>query len=156
MELVVKVKPQVIRPSLKQVDQLREEDPEAYRESFTQLTLLERMELVNRIQKVCEQEFGEDGRDIIGNGMSATTFVANLPGPIERSRGAFNSQLERRRTELPRDYVRTDTQDELWRVSERLAALSDVDFGEFLHRQKLAVEPILTAYRYRQFGLSGN
>ena len=149
MELVVKVKPELIRPELKRLGELREEDPQAYRESFFQLTLLERMELVDRIQKVCEREFGEDRRDIIGNGMSATTFVSNLPGAVDSSRGAFNSQVERRIADLPRDYVRTDTEDELWRVSERLAALSDVDFGVFLHRQKLAVEPILTAYRSR-------
>jgi predicted RND superfamily exporter protein len=149
MELVVKVKPEVIRPSLQRIGELKEEDPQAYRDSFFQLTLLERMELVDRIQKVCEREFGEDGRDIIGNGMSANTFIATLPEAADSSRGTFNSQLERRRTELPSDYVRTDTEDELWRVSERLAALSDVDFGEFLHRQKLAVEPILTAYRFR-------
>ncbi|MBP86440.1 MAG: hypothetical protein CMJ64_06965 [Planctomycetaceae bacterium] len=149
MELVVQVKPELIRPSLDDIGKLKEGDPQAYRESFFQLTLLERMELIDRIQEVCEQEFGEEGRDIIGNLMSATTFVASLPGATDSARGPFNSQLERRRDDLPSDYVRTDTEDELWRVSERLAALNDVDFGEFLHRQKLAIEPILTAYRFR-------
>jgi hypothetical protein len=151
MELVVSVKPELIRPSLQQLKAMSEKNPQAYDESFFQLTLLERMQLVDRIQKVCEQEFGESGQDVIGKGMSAATFVADLPAATTDSstRGAFNSQLERQLENLPTDYVRTDTRNELWRISERLGALNDVDYGEFVHEQKVAVEPVLTAYRYR-------
>lgn len=150
MELVVQVDPSLFRPSLIEISELEESDLQAYRESFAQLNLLQRMELVQRIQKVCEQEFGEAGQDVIGNGMSVATFIGNLPAVNDSSREVFNTKLERRRSELPTDYVRTDTENELWRVSERLGALNDTDYGEFLHRQKLAVEPILTAYRFRQ------
>lgn len=150
MELVVSVKPELIRPPLQQLKAMSEKNPQAYEESFFQLTALERMQLVDRIQKVCEQEFGESGQDVIGKGMSAATFVSDLPASTDSStRGAFNSQLERQLEKLPTDYVRTDTRNELWRISERLGALNDVDYGEFVHEQKVAVEPVLNAYRFR-------
>ncbi len=149
MELVVTVKPEMVRPPLAELARLKDKNPEAYQKASFQLSLLERMELVDRIQKVCEREFGDAGHQVIGKGMSAATFIAALPGPEDSSRGAFNSQLERQIQELPTDYVRTDKRDELWRISERLGALNDVDYGQFIHEQKLAVEPILTAYRFR-------
>ena len=65
-------------------------------------------------------------------------------------RGPFNNELERQHDQLPSDYVRTDTRNELWRISERLGALNDVDYGVFIHEQKVAVEPVLTAYRFRE------
>ena len=150
MELVVRVKPEMIRPSLQELKAISEKNPKAYQESLFQLTVLERMQLVDRIQKVCEHEFGELGQDTIGNGMSAATFVSDLPAAKDSTaRGAFNTQLERQLASLPTDYVRFDTRNELWRISERLGALNDVDYGEFIHEQKVAVEPVLTAYRFR-------
>lgn len=150
MELVVSIKPELIRPSLEQLKAMSEKNPKAYDEATFQLTVLERMQLVDRIQKVCEREFGEVGRDVIGKGMSAATFVSDLPGVTDfQTRGAFNSQLERQLENLPTDYVRTDTRNELWRISERLGALNDVDYGLFVHEQKVAVEPVLNAYRFR-------
>jgi len=150
MELVVSVKPEVIRPSLEKLKAISEKTPKAYDEASFQLTVLERMQLVDRIQKVCEREFGESGRDVIGKGMSAATFVSDLPAVTDFStRGAFNSQLERQFGALPTDYVRTDTRNELWRISERLGALNDVDYGVFVHEQKVAVEPVITAYQFR-------
>lgn len=149
MELVVKIKPEMVRPAMDDLIALQEKDPEAYKESAFQLNAVERIQLVDRIQKVCEQEFGEAGQDKIGKGMSAATFIADLPGIKDSSaRGAFNRQIERQLSELPSDYVRTDTRDELWRISERLGALNDVDYGIFVNEQKVAVEPILTAYRF--------
>jgi predicted RND superfamily exporter protein len=154
MELVVKVKPEIIRPTIAELRDLKAEDPAAYeqtsRESTFQLSVLERMELIDRIQTVCEEVFGEEGQDIIGKSMSAVTYVADLPPPDEGTlRGAFNDQLEERLSELPSDYVRTDTEDELWRISERLGAFNRRDYGVFVHEQKLAVEPVLAAYRNR-------
>ncbi len=55
----VSVKPEVIRPSLQQLKAMADKNPRAFDEAAFQLTVLERMQLVNRIQKVCEREFGE-------------------------------------------------------------------------------------------------
>ena len=38
---------------------------------------------------------------------------------------------------------------EMWRISLRLAALNDVDYGDFVNSLKLVVEPIMKAYEYR-------
>ena len=38
---------------------------------------------------------------------------------------------------------------ELWRVSARVGALADIDYGEFVHELRSAVEPVLDAYRTR-------
>ncbi|MBC8351562.1 MAG: MMPL family transporter [Planctomycetes bacterium] len=155
MELVVRMKPELLRPPLQELIALSQKSPKAYEEAMStsqfQLTLLERMQLVHRIQEVCEYEFGEAGQDKIGRCMSAATFVSDLPAADagKTTRGTFNTQLERQREGLPTDYVRTDTRNELWRISERLGALNDVDYGVFIHEQKVAVEPVLTAYRFR-------
>jgi hypothetical protein len=42
----------------------------------TQLSLLERAEAVARIQTVMQDEFGYRGQNIVGRGMSASTFCA--------------------------------------------------------------------------------
>jgi predicted RND superfamily exporter protein len=152
MELVVSFKPEMVGPSLDELKSMPETTPQEMEESLVQLTALQRLQLVERIQKVCEREFGEAGQDTIGNGMSAATFIADLPGASESytMRVAFNRQLERQLASLPTDYVRTDTPNELWRISERLGALNDVDYGVFVHEQKVAVEPVLAAYRCRE------
>jgi hypothetical protein len=38
---------------------------------------------------------------------------------------------------------------EMWRVSLRLAALADINYGDFVSDLKKVVEPIMSAYRYR-------
>ena len=38
---------------------------------------------------------------------------------------------------------------EMWRISLQLAALNDVDYGEFVTNLKVVVEPIMKAYEYR-------
>ncbi len=120
-------------------------------------SFLERAEIVARVQSRVEQEFGDDGQRILGRGMSAATFMPELPGPQGSSawydeRRLFSSLLERSRDELyESDYLRVDqgNQRELWRVSLRLGALNDVDYGEFVGDLKMVVEPILSAYRIR-------
>ncbi len=38
---------------------------------------------------------------------------------------------------------------EMWRISLRLAALNDIDYGDFVNNLKVVVEPIMKAYEYR-------
>lgn len=42
-----------------------------------------------------------------------------------------------------------DSQRELWRASARVAALDDIDYGEFVRDLRNTVEPVLDAYRAR-------
>jgi len=157
MELVVRVRPEMLKPT---IDELEVADAGTGKEAIFQLNMLERMELAARVQYWVEQVFGEEGQDIVGRGISAATFAPELPKPAAPSlfnaRMAFNTELEQNRNRiLTADYLREDQQrehlgSELWRISLRLGALNDVDYGDFVHRQKLVVEPLLTAYRYRE------
>ena len=127
-------------------------------------SLLERVEMAYHIQKIVEREFGEAGRDKVGRGLSAATFtyqptgVSSSESLFDREahyRRVLNLRLQERYTELlDTDYLRQDTLeghegDELWRVSLRLGALNDVDYGQFVHELEDVVEPVLRAYRYR-------
>jgi predicted RND superfamily exporter protein len=116
------------------------------------MTFLERMELVKRIQDEMV------GVHDIGCTMSATTFAPSLK--VERSgplisktvkRNALNKKLEDHRDEyLASDFL--DVEDdgtELWRISARVGALNDVDYGEFKNEIRDRVEPILKSERER-------
>ncbi len=135
-------------------------------------SMLERIELSRRVRQQLERHFGPDGMGIVGSGMSMDVFA-----PLYRiqsnddfiKRTSYNSQLVRnRKTMLEQEYMaemgysnfdradrEADLADaeragrELWRVSIRLAALNNVDYGQFVNDLKAVVEPVLTAYRYR-------
>lgn len=161
MELVLRVSPEMMRstvPAEEGGDQPAEKSDEEQR---FQLDFLERMEATARIQQVVEREFGESGQDIVGRGMSVPTFAPELPPPGFSTirnpvRWATSRQLEEHRGEfLASDYLRVDRQEEhqgseLWRVSLRLAALQEIDYGRFVGELKRVVEPVLHAYRYRE------
>jgi hypothetical protein len=68
----------------------------------------------------------------------------------------FQSQmLQKARPELlESDYLAIETAGEaagaeLWRISLRLGALNDVDYGEFVKTLRGVVEPVVTSYRVR-------
>lgn len=115
------------------------------------LTFLERMELTERVQ--------ENMRDIpdIGSTMSAVTFAPSLKikrkGPLiskSMARNALNTKLEQHREEyVEGDFLDTDGDFDLWRISARVGALNDVDYGEFKNDIAARVEPILRAERER-------
>lgn len=154
MEIVVKVAPSSMRKPVSEQTGEQPADPdEAYRLSF-----LERMEIVDRVQKVVEQEFGASGQGITGRSLSAVTFSPPMPQAKGDNftfarRGATNARLEAHRSEfLGSEYLRTDKEDlsELWRISVRVGALQDVDYGTFINELKCAVEPVLAAQRERE------
>ncbi|MDP7018775.1 MAG: MMPL family transporter [Pirellulaceae bacterium] len=128
-----------------------------------QYSLLERLEITDRIQRIVESHFGPAGADTVGRGVSAATFF-KLPPPTAQStilnrrsqtRRVTNTRLVKNYDQLLQmDYLRRDksaeTRDsELWRISLRIGALNGVDYGEFVHDLKYVVEPVLTAHRYR-------
>ena len=90
--------------------------------------------------------------------MSADTFLPPLPAPTNGYnpiRTKFNRELVDATDELRRnDYLRIEKTSpyegsELWRISLRVAALSDVDYGRFISTLREAVEPVLRAYDTR-------
>jgi predicted RND superfamily exporter protein len=161
MELIVRVKPEMLEPS---IAELAAADESEYDDAF-KLNFLERMELAHRVQSAVEAVFGPAGKNVVGLGLSAATFAPDLPAPapttlLNPTRMGFRAKLEENRDEfLASDYLRIEPtangDNELWRVSLRVGALNDVNYGEFLHDQKLVVEPILAAYRHREAVLRG-
>lgn len=116
------------------------------------LTMYERMQLARRLERRIER-LGD-----VSRAMSAATF-----GPAEaeaanwserRSREYTTSNaLEQNRGAL-KEFMRYELSDsdrprELWRVSAKVAALADIDYGEFVGELREAVEPVLEAYHQR-------
>ena len=130
-------------------------------------SMLERVELSRRIRQKLERYFGPDGMGIVGSGTSMDVFTplyqieSQIPSSI---RILFSKELWRSRKDmLEQDYYaisgvpkdRTKEVDpsingaEIWRVSIRLAALNNVDYGQFVNDLKSVVEPIMTGYAAR-------
>jgi predicted RND superfamily exporter protein len=114
------------------------------------MTFLERMQLIRRVQDAMQ-----DIPDI-GSTMSATTFAPSLDvkrrGVIGKSTvaTALNRKLEDHRQEyIEGDFLDHEADGELWRISARVGALNDVDYGEFKDDIRARVEPVLQAERQR-------
>ncbi|MFN6401242.1 MAG: efflux RND transporter permease subunit [Planctomycetota bacterium] len=117
------------------------------------LSFLERMETTLRVQEAIQKRFGEGALGWVGRSLSAATFAPSLPTNgsstkkmIERS--VYNSTLESKREDFMKSgflRVDTDTGNELWRISLRVAAFEGVDYGQFVHELHDVVEPVLQA-----------
>lgn len=140
MEVVVKIPQQHTREP---------NDPLFGAEGEYRLTFLDRMEMVDRIKRQIE------ALPEVGRALSTATFAPELDYKSLESfytRKAFDTQLQEHRGEfLEQDYLRVDTGDgaDLFRISARVAALSDVDYGAFVQELRDAVNPVLNAYDQR-------
>ena len=118
-----------------------------------QLPFIDRMEMATRVQQVIEQEFGPQGRGIVGNSTSAASFVRPLPGIKKGSvRSMTSSRLEAHKADfLHSDFLRIEqaTGAELWRISLRIPATQGTDYGAFNEQLKEAIEPVMLAQRER-------
>ncbi|MHB8900327.1 MAG: efflux RND transporter permease subunit, partial [Thermoguttaceae bacterium] len=107
------------------------------------MDLLDQVRLVEKVRRTV------GAMPQVGSTLAATTFARNLParpGVIERR--AWITLLDRHREDL-RDYLHTEETEELWRVSARVGALTDLDYGEFINDIRRQVEPVLDQYRDR-------
>ena len=123
------------------------------------LNVLERVEAVGRIDTVARRTLGEGGIEVIGTTISAVTFLPPLPEPsagYSLVRARYQDELQ---ASLPRlketDCYRVERGgprdgSELWRISFRVGALSNVDYGQFVGDLRLTVSPVLNAYRARE------
>ncbi|MFO0898518.1 MAG: MMPL family transporter [Pirellulales bacterium] len=134
------------------------------------LTLLERLEMVEHVQRRVAK------LDNVGSALSAVTFAPNLEDPgrdaaTDRAgalgallggrrtvRSTLNKKLEEHYDLLKSgDFLRVSDgkglwpkDEELWRVTARVEALGDVDYGHFVRDIGQCVEPVLAVYRERQ------
>lgn len=114
------------------------------------MTFLERMELIDRIQKRML-----DIKDI-GNTMSAVTFAPTLEVKAKLAtlrasmRKVKSDHLEEAKQQfVDSDFLKIENGIELWRISARVDALNDVDYGEFKNEIRDRVEPVIKAERKR-------
>jgi uncharacterized protein len=127
------------------------------------LNLLQRAEAVDRIDTAVQRTLGDAGTGVVGQTMSAATFLPPLPDPshgYSPVRARFETQLTASIGELAKsDFYRVEQQgpfagSELWRISLRVGALSDVDYGRFVGDLRSTVTPVLNAYRAREMILT--
>ena len=159
MELIVHFSPDLIQPTREEITQRREAGTltdEQRHDLFFRLNTVERVEVVGLIQAAVSEVFGDDGQEVVGNGMSVASFLPDVPFPNragKRTRGIFDQRIEQAMDQLlAEEYLAVDDVDdhELWRISIRVAALSDVDYGAFVSELKKVVEPVVLACRYRE------
>lgn len=151
MELVVSVDEERQYPTVAERDSVPPPSPAQRMRQQYQYNLLERVELVAHIQRAVEDVFGKEGQNIVGQALSAATFAPPVFDPLDKQRFATNTLLEKNRDRLlEENYLSVDENgDELWRISVRLGALNDVDYGQFVFQLKRVVEPVLDAYQLR-------
>jgi predicted RND superfamily exporter protein len=106
------------------------------------LTMLERMQLVDRIERKL------DALEKVGGTMSAATFAPNLPtgggASLTTKRVVLGRKLEQNRDYFrAMHYLHRTDNEELWRISARVEALNSLDYGQFVSDLRREVEPVL-------------
>lgn len=159
MELVIRVHPDLFDPSALDANLADAvNNPELLKKEtqFNPLGMdfLERMEIAQNVALEIDHVFGEAGQGQLSRPMLASTFARAAPKGLwsAHTRKPVVRELEENRQAfVDADFLRDDPQDqhELWRISLRLAALDDIDFGLFVQQVKRVVEPIMLAYEYR-------
>ena len=107
------------------------------------LDILDQLRLVEDVRRTIK------AMPEVGSTLAAPTFTRSLParpGMIERR--TWITLLNRSREDLS-DYLCSEENEELWRVSARVGALNDLDYGEFIYDIRRQVEPVLADYRAR-------
>jgi predicted RND superfamily exporter protein len=105
------------------------------------LDMLDQMKLVAEIQRKVES------LDEVGSSLAAPTFARALPkrpGLVERR--VWLVHLDRNRDKLS-DYVYSDDKEQLWRISARIEALTDLNYGFFVKNIREAVDPVIEEQR---------
>ncbi len=113
------------------------------------LDMAQRMRLARDIEEALEFELDE-----VGEALSAATF-AKSPGKTRFVRGrrhvafdrTYSKAVDKHRDQL-REYLSIDEEkgEELWRISARVEALGDIDYGAFMKHLEAVVNPILEEY----------
>ncbi|MBN1911005.1 MAG: MMPL family transporter [Pirellulales bacterium] len=114
------------------------------------LSFAQRMRLARDVEDAIEYNLAE-----VGGALSAATYVPDL-GPTDFRRDMndilWSNELKKYRSHFA-DFLQVDeeTNEELWRVSARVEALGDLDYGEFVNDIRNVVEPICQEYRDEGF-----
>lgn len=118
-------------------------------EDQCQLSLVEQMRLTEEVQRAVEQ------MPDVGSALAAPTFAQPIPDRVPLfQRATWNVMLERSREDLRGFWCHDEAAGEqLWRVSARVGALTDLDYGVFVEDLRKVVDPIVQSYQDR--GVTG-
>lgn len=119
------------------------------------MTMHERATLVRRLQQQVESlgpvskalsSVTFSPEPVTGGGSAVLRGSAEYAtsNALEESRDSLTDYLQ-----LERDLNESPTGRELWRVSARVTALADVDYGQFVGALREEVQPVLRAYKQR-------
>lgn len=112
------------------------------------LDMLSQLKLVQRIQGELAQ------MDEVGSALAAPTFIRTLPERVSSfERRVWGVRLQRHQAEMA-EFFQVEQKENLWRISARVHALTDLDYGVFVNDLKQVVEPILDEYRGENEGIA--
>ncbi|MGQ9575990.1 MAG: efflux RND transporter permease subunit [Thermoguttaceae bacterium] len=101
---------------------------------------------VDQLKLVAEVQAAVATLPDVGSTLAAPTFMRPLPEAGVFKRAAWAKRLQDSRPRL-REFWYSENGEELWRVSARVAALTDLDYGVFVDDIRDKVEPVLDRYR---------
>jgi predicted RND superfamily exporter protein len=110
---------------------------------------LQRVELVRRVSETLDE------LDEVAGTVSAATFVPAVPqgssiGDVVR-RAAMGTRLDLATSEFVTAGLLSETHhDQAWRISARIKALEDIDYGHFIDRLRRKTEPLLVDKKGRR------
>jgi predicted RND superfamily exporter protein len=105
--------------------------------------MLQRLQLVRKLEESIKKSAG------VGGCLSAATFAPEVPLNKSSLRGFMvNFMLNRRLTQarsqlIDAGYIVPASGEELWRISVRVTAGQDLDYGSFQQELRAQVEPVL-------------
>jgi hypothetical protein len=149
MEVVLTVPPEKRRSAGERADESGDRLVNQYR-----MTMLERLQMVRKVVAHVER------LPAVSRTLSVATFAPTEStaesASVRRAEDYnTNESLEDRRESF-RDYLQMELDAageiepdsrELWRISARVTALQDIDYGQFTAALSQEVEPVLLAYR---------
>lgn len=146
LEVVVAVPPEQQRTG----DEHAEADGQRYR-----MTFIERLGMVRRVLARIES-LGSVSRTLSAATLAPDESQQTSAAARRAEDYTTNKNLEEHRRSF-RDYLQTERiagksgpeSRELWRVSARVTALKDIDYGHFTNELRKQVDPVLQTYRRR-------
>ncbi len=124
-----------------------------------EMNMVQRMRLARDVERVIEN-MSDPTRP--GDNFAALSAASLAPplgtqkiGEYDTRDSILNKRLEEHREEF-KDYLQVDTEtnEELWRISARVWALTDMDYAKFVNDLESRVEPVLEYYR-EEWGVEG-
>lgn len=127
-------------------------------------SLIDRLRILAEVQRTMTKTFGEPGVGVIGPTISALTFIPPLPrdehgiGAIVRHKVMERKLESAYQSLLESGYLTIDRKNgrELWRISLRVAAFEDVDYGVFTDSLKAAIDPVVARHSRSNDGITSD